>query len=78
MKKDAFIDLESSSVWHLCGYFSAKVSCGHNPNGQIVEHLLATELMQILCPNTIAFMGGICGFCRRNSSTSDESFAAYQ
>ena len=40
-KKDAFIDLDSSSVWHLRGYFSN---------------------LQILRPNTIAFMGGICDF----------------
>ena len=64
-KKDAFIDLDSSSVWHLRGYFSVKVSCSRNPNGQIVEHVLVMGLMQILRPNTIAFMGGICGLLQK-------------
>ena len=57
-----FYRLDSSSVWHLRGYFSAKVSCSRIPNGQILEHVLIMGLMQILRPNTIAFMGGICGF----------------
>ena len=65
MKKDAFIDLDSSSVWHFHSYFSAKVSCSRNPKGQIVEHALVMELMQILRPNTIAFMGGVCGLLQK-------------
>ena len=40
MKKDTFIDLESTSVQPLRGEFWAKVSCRCNPNGQTVEHVV--------------------------------------